>query len=505
MKCLRLILGDQLHESISSLSDVDSSNDLIVMMEIKTETGYADHHKKKLIFILSAMRHFGVKLSEKFKVKYFKFGDEDNRQSFVENMRFILDDGNFDKLVVTEPGEYRLLKIFEDEFSKFDVEVEIREDDRFLTTKSEFRKFALNQKDLKMENFYRMTRKKTGYLMDEAGKPVGGKWNYDHENRSAYKFEDPIQPRLRFEADSITQDVMRLVECEFDQSIGDSKDFNEPVTTEQAIEVYEYFLENILQLFGKYQDAMIDEEPLMFHSRISHLINVGILPVKYVCDKVVKKVGSVPLSSIEGFLRQTIGWREYIRGVYWLWMPDYKESNFFSHYRKLPKFYWDAKTDMNCVRSVVQDTIKNAYSHHIQRLMITGNLALLMEVNPKEVHDWYLGVYDDAYEWVELPNTFGMALYADGGAMSTKPYVSSGNYINKMSNFCKSCSYSVKLKTGESACPFNYLYWYFLDKNKEKLSSNRRLFMPYRNLAKKTDKDLQEIHKSSERFLKRHF
>ena len=501
MSSLRLVLGDQLHESVSSLNDVQATDDLIVLMEVKPEADYAKHHKRKLVFIFSAMRHFAENLKDKFRVKYFKLDDEDNKHSFVENIKVIIESEQLDKLILTEPAEYRLLKQFEAEFSSVDFEVEIRSDDRFFTSKKEFKEFAESQKDLRLENFYRSIRKKTGYLMEANGKPVGGKWNYDHENRSAYKFKEPIPERLSFEQDEITKEVISLVMKNFQGSFGDCEEFDEAVTHEQALKVFHYFLQNFLPLFGKYQDAMIQDNPFMFHSRISHYINIGILPVSYVCDEVIKKVGDVPLSSIEGFLRQIIGWREYIRGVYWLKMPDYLDVNYFNHSRELPEFFWNGETELNCAKSVIESTRKYAYSHHIQRLMITGNIALLMGVKPIEVHEWYLGVYDDAYEWVELPNTFGMALYADGGFLSTKPYIASGNYINKMSNFCKGCRYNVKLKVGEDACPFNYLYWNFLHENKDKLSSNRRLFMPYRNLSKKTEEELSKIQSSAKIFL----
>ena len=504
MSCLRLVLGDQLSSQMSSLSDIDHANDIILLMEIKSETDYAAHHKRKLAFVFSSMRHFADKLSKNSRVKYIAYNSEENQHDFTSNLKMVINQENIRKLILTEPAEYRLLESFYNNFPTLGIPFEIREDNRFLCSKEEFAIYNSQQKSLMMENFYHYMRKKTGYLMNKSSKPIGGKWNFDHDNRSPFKNDMPIPQRPIFKPDDTTNAVIKMVEKEFEDNFGTLKSFNEAVTEEQAEEVLQYFIEHCLTYFGKYQDAMVDGEPLMFHSRISHLLNIGLLTAKYVCDEALKKIDQVPLSSIEGFIRQVIGWREYIRGVYWTNMPDYVESNFFNFHRKLPEFYWNGKCKMNCVKSVVQSTERYAYSHHIQRLMITGNLALLMGIKPQKVHEWYLAVYDDAYEWVELPNTIGMALYADGGAMSTKPYISSGNYINKMSNFCKTCSYKVKEKTGPKACPFNYLYWNFLDQERDKLSTNRRLFMPYKNLNKKKPEEMKEIRLSAKKFIDSH-
>ena len=358
MATLRLVLGDQLFTNISSLRDIDTHNDLVVMMEVRPETDYVAHHKRKIAFLFSAMRHFAKSLSQSAKVKYFTLDSPNNQQDFIANLKLLLNQKSFSKIVATEPAEYRLLKQLEEELPKLNVSFEIREDDRFLCSKSEFESFANQQKSLKMENFYRWMRKKYGLLMTESGKPVGGKWNYDHDNRSPFKAECEIKPRLKFMPDKITNDVLKLVEDYFPDNFGSLEDFNEPVTETQALESFHYFLDNYLVNFGKFQDAMVKEESFMFHSRISHLINCGLLDPLSVCKVISQKIDVAPLSAIEGFIRQIIGWREYVRGIYWLNMPEYIERNFFSHTRNLPDFYWTGNCKMNCIKSVVDSTRK---------------------------------------------------------------------------------------------------------------------------------------------------
>lgn len=506
MSAIRLIFGDQLSRQLSSLKGIDREQDLIVLMEVSPETEYVPHHKRKIAFLFAAMRHFATDLEEEgFKVRYFKLDDSDNRQSFLLNLKNLLKSQKYSRLILTEVGEYRLKCEIDTWQEQLGITVEEREDDRFFISVSEFEEFAKGRKQLLMEQFYHFMRNKTGYLMENS-KPVGGKWNFDHENRNSYDGSEKIPKRLRFEPDQVTKSVLELVDKKFSKNMGNLDDFTEPVTRENALNFLDYFVEKLLPHFGRYQDAMVENEHLMFHSRLSHLINCGLILPEEVCRQVLSKVGKdgYSLSGIEGFIRQVIGWREYVRGVYWTEMPDYRNLNYFNSRRPLPSFFWSGNCRMNCVSQVVKSTINHAYSHHIQRLMITGNLALLMGINPIEVHEWYLAVYDDAYEWVELPNTLGMALYADGGLMATKPYCASGNYINKMSDFCKNCSFNVKKKTGDDACPFNYLYWYFLNKNKDKLQSNSRLFFPYKSLDKMDPQKIQDITKSAEKFINEH-
>ena len=507
MSKICLILGDQLDLQLSSLLQLNKDSDWVVMMEIFSETNYVKHHSRKVLFLFSAMRHFHKSLLKNgYKCVYITLDDPNNQQDFQENLRHLIDEKNINTLTICEPGEWRLENEISHWEEKLEIPVVITEDDRFLISRQEFKAYAHERKSLLMENFYQMMRKRHSYLM-EGDKPRGGKWNYDKNNRSKYDHKSAIPKRLEFPPDAITQEVETLIRNKFPNRFGSMDNFSEACTREDALKCLHNFVDSNLKYYGKYQDAMLDDHHLLFHSRLSHLINCGLLNPKEICEYALQnyKIDSQEdLNSIEAFIRQIIGWREFIRGIYWLKMPLYLESNALDADKKLPDFYWTANCKMNCVSKVIKDTQKYAYSHHIQRLMITGNLALLMGIAPKEIHEWYLAVYDDAYEWVELPNTYGMAIYADGGLLATKPYAASGNYINKMSDFCKSCSYKVKEKTGSDACPFNYLYWNFLYRNKNKLSKNHRLSMPYRNLDKMDQIKLKQINQESENFINSH-
>ncbi|EDM28581.1 hypothetical protein LNTAR_08429 [Lentisphaera araneosa HTCC2155] len=507
MSKLCLLLGDQLDLQLSSLRQLNKDSDWVVMMEVCSETNYVQHHSRKMLFLFSAMRHFHKTLLQKgYRSIYITLDAPDNQQNFQENLRIIINEKNINTLIVCEPGEWRLENEMYHWEEKLEIPVVITEDDRFLMSRQEFKNYAHGRKSLLMEDFYHMMRKRYSYLM-ENNKPTGGKWNYDKNNRSKYDYKTEIPKRLEFPPDSITLNIKELIEQWFPNRFGSMEKFTEACTREDALKCLKHFIETSLENYGKYQDAMLDDHHLLFHSRLSHLINSGLLNPKEVCEYALEnfKVNNQEdLNSIEAFIRQIIGWREFIRGIYWLKMPDYLESNALDAHQSLPNFYWTGDCKMNCVSKVIKDTQKYAYSHHIQRLMITGNLALLMGIEPKEIHEWYLAVYDDAYEWVELPNTYGMGIYADGGILATKPYAASGNYINKMSNFCKNCQYKVSVKTGPDACPFNYLYWNFLYRNKNKLSKNHRLSMPYRNLERMDTTKLEQINKDSEDFIDSH-
>ncbi|AUR51347.1 cryptochrome/photolyase family protein [Aquella oligotrophica] len=479
---LRLILGDQLSHSISSLSDCDKSNDIIFMAEVWEEASYVKHHKKKIAFLFSAMRHFAIELEQKgYKVIYTKLDDPDNAGSFTAEVARMLKNNPLDKIVVTFPGEYRVLKAIESWQATFNLPVEIREDSRFLSSPTKFANWARGRTQLRMEYFYRELRQEFKILMD-GDKPAGGEWNYDANNRKPIKSQMVIPVTYQSKSDAITEEVLSLVEKRFASHFGDLYPFHYGVTRIEAIAALELFIEERLCLFGDYQDAMLEENAWLFHSHLSLYLNCGLLlPME--CIKKAEEAytsGKAPLNSVEGFIRQIMGWREYVRGVYWLKMPDYAERNFFLAKNKLPDFYWTTDTKMNCLRQCITDTKNNAYAHHIQRLMVLGNFALLAGIDPKDVNEWFLIVYADAYEWVELPNVSGMILFADGGYLASKPYAASGSYINKMSNYCKNCSYDVKQKNGSDACPFNYLYWHFLARNRDKLATNPRLGMIYR-------------------------
>ncbi|QGG92422.1 cryptochrome/photolyase family protein [Agrobacterium sp. MA01] len=478
---IHLVLGDQLSHSLSALADADPETSLVLMAEVMSEATYVKHHKKKIAFLFSAMRHFAEELREKgLSVRYVTLDDPQNTQSLKGELARALADTGAASVVVTECGEWRLADEMRGWEAALGVPVEIREDDRFLCSIEDFREWRKGRKQLRMEYFYRDMRRRHRVLL-EGEEPVGGKWNFDAENRKppAEGLKGP--KRISHRKDTITKSVLDLVEERFTGHMGSLASFHFAVTAAQAEIELQQFIDEILPTFGDYQDAMVKGEPYLYHSLISSYVNAGLLlPID-----VIRRAeaawfdGRAPLNAVEGFIRQILGWREYVRGIYWTEMPDYAGLNHLVASRPLPQMYWTAKTDMACMRGAVGDTIEHAYSHHIQRLMVTGNFAMLAGIDPAQVCEWYLAVYSDAYDWVELPNTLGMALYGDGGIMASKPYAASGKYIDRMSNFCGGCRYDPKLTTGSKACPFNALYWDFLDRNTEKLARNPRLSNMY--------------------------
>ncbi|WP_377296460.1 cryptochrome/photolyase family protein [Rhizobium sp. SGZ-381] len=505
MRNLIFILGDQLSPDLSSLRDADPACDGILMCEVMAEATYVRHHKRKIAFILSAMRHFAEELETAgFAVRYTRLDAPDNAGSFRGELLRAVEALAPQRVIVTEPGEWRVLDDMRGWSDAARCPVEIRPDFRFLATHEEFAAWAATRRELTMEFFYREMRRKTGLLM-EGDAPVGGRWNFDAENRKPAQ-HDLLRPRRRQIApDAITRDVLSLVEDRFADHIGRVEGFGFAVTRADAETLLADFIADFLPAFGETQDAMLASDPNLNHALLSFYINIGFLDPLAVCRAAERAYleGHAPLNAVEGFIRQIIGWREYMRGIYWLKMPDYAESNFFEAKRPLPDFFWTAETDMACLRTVIRDTIDTAYAHHIQRLMITGNFALLAGLAPHAVHEWYLEVYADAYEWVEMPNVIGMSQFADGGLLGSKPYAASGNYISKMSDYCTGCRYDVKKKTGEGACPFNALYWDFLDRNRERLSRNRRLAQPYATWSRMSDAQRQDFRASARRFLQK--
>jgi deoxyribodipyrimidine photolyase-related protein len=481
---LRFILGDQLSRTLSSLADIDASADTVLMVEVVEEATYVPHHKQKLVLVLAAMRHFAETLREEgIRVDYVRLDDEDNTGSFSGELARAVQRHSCDRVVVTEPGEWRVRQMMEDWQQSLGLPLEIREDDRFLCSLGEFEQWAAGRKSLRMEYFYRGMRRKTGWLMD-GDQPLGGRWNYDADNRKALPAEITLPDRWRPAPDRLTREVMELVESRFGDHFGELEPFAWAVRRVDALKAMEQFIIDCLPGFGDYQDAMRGGENFLFHALLSPYLNLGLLEAREVCEAALDAHdrGQAPLAAVEGFVRQILGWREYVRGLYWLRMPDYANSNFLNAHRPLPDFFWTADTDLNCLREAVQSTRRHAYAHHIQRLMVIGNFALLAGLAPAAVEEWYLLVYADAYEWVELPNTHGMALFADGGVMASKPYAASGAYINRMSDYCSGCRYDPKLKLGEDACPLNYLYWYFLHRNEAVLRKNPRMGLALRNL-----------------------
>ena len=503
MKVLRIILNDHLSLDIATLQGLDSKTDIILMAELVDEYTHVKHHQKKIAFLISAMRHFAEILRSKgYSLEYVKLDDKDNTGSLVSEIERVCKKHNPDKIIIMWPSDYRVLKNIQKLRDSSAVSLEILDDNRFLASHEEFQCWAKDRKELRMEYFYREMRQKYGVLMDGSS-PIGGQWNYDKENRKPAPADLVIPKTYQTQPDIITKEVINLVQQNFANHFGDLEPFFYAVTREQALESLSLFIAERLPRFGEYQDAMLEGQPWMYHSHISFYINVGLLsPLE--CIKAAEEYyyrGLVSINSAEGFIRQILGWREYVRGIYWLKMPDYKKNNFLNARRRLPGFYWTGKTKMNCLKQCVSDTKKNAYAHHIQRLMVLGNFALIAGISPDEVNEWFLIVYADAYEWVELPNVSGMILFADGGFLASKPYASSGAYINKMSDYCKKCPYDIKQKEGPKACPFNYLYWDFLLRNDSKLKTNYRLRMIYSLLAKMDSSRIQKIQSDSASFL----
>ena len=498
------ILGDQLTRSLASLRGRTKDDTVVLMMEVRDEATYVRHHKQKIVLIFSAMRHFAAELEDAgWTVDYVKLDDKDNAGSFTGEVARAIERHDPRLVSVVEAGEWRVREDMEQWADKFACEVEILRDDRFICSQSEFEEWAEDRDSLRMEFFYREMRRKTGLLMTDDGKPEGGEWNYDSENRKPPKEGLSAPERPKFEPDEITQACIALVEERFGDHFGSLEKFRWPVTRDEAEKAADAFFAERIEKFGPYQDAMVAGEDDLFHSMLSTSINLGLLDPLELCQRAEKSYadGTAPLNSVEGFIRQLIGWREYIRCFYWHQMPHLEKANALNAQRGLPDFYWTGETDMACLADCIRSTRDNAHAHHIQRLMVLGNFALLAGINPREVQDWYLVVYADAYQWVELPNVAAMILYADGGKLASKPYAASGNYINRMSNYCSDCTYSPHKKTGDGACPFNPLYWHFMDRHRERLEKNHRIGRIYSTWDRMDDDKRQDYLDSAEAFL----
>ena len=503
MSTLRVVMGDQLTHHLASLREADKMSDVIVMGELSAEATSVRHHKKKIALIFAAMRHFAKELTEAgFQVIYQHYDHDHGANSFSELLQDAAEQTGLQNIVMTRASEYRVYDWQRQFQESWPGQVQLYEDDRFLASHEDFAIWAKGKRQLRMEFFYREMRRKYNILLDE-DKPVGGQWNYDSENRKPPKSGLVVPSKTSFAPDEITKDVLQLVEDYFADHFGDLHPFDMAVTRAQALEVLEHFITDRLVDFGNYQDAMVQDEPFMFHAHIGAYLNIGLLTPLEVIEKVefAYHHQNAPLNAVEGFIRQILGWREYIRGIYWQFMPDYAAQNALEANRPLPQFFWDANTKMNCLKQSISQTITHAYAHHIQRLMVIGNFSLLAGLSVREVNEWFLIVYSDAFEWVEMPNVSGMVLFADDGIVASKPYSAGGNYIDKMSNYCANCHYKVKVKTGEEACPFNYLYWDFLLRHEDKLRGNPRLGMIYRTADKMTDEKKQIIQADAQNFL----
>jgi deoxyribodipyrimidine photolyase-related protein len=476
------VLGDQLSPDLASLRGQDPATTTVLMMEVADETTYVRHHKQKLVFLLSAMRHHAESLREAgWTVDYVRLDDPDNTGSFTGEVARAVARHRPERIAVTEAGEWRVQAMLDAWETLFGIPVAIHPDDRFIVSHAAFDAWADTRTELTMEFFYREQRQRTGLLMD-GSKPAGARWNFDKENRKPAG-NSLFMPRpLSFAPDATTREVMALVAERFAHFPGKIEGFDYAVTRADAERQAAYFFEHALPDFGAYEDAMLTGERHLWHSMLSPYLNAGLLDPTDLCRRAEAeyRAGRAPINSAEGYVRQILGWREYIRGIYWREGPDYSKRNFFGNTRALPGFYWTGETDMHCMAQSLGQTLDHAHAHHIQRLMVLGNYALLIGADPYQVHLWYLEIYIDAYEWVELPNTLGMSQYGDGGLLGSKPYAGSAAYINRMSDYCGHCRYDPKQRTGPDACPYNALYWDFLARNEDKLRSNRRMAAMYR-------------------------
>jgi deoxyribodipyrimidine photolyase-related protein len=500
---LRIVLGDQLTPTLSALRGGDKTRDVVLMMEVADETTYVRHHKKKIAFILAAMRAFADELRVSgWTVDYRRLDDPANTGNFTGEVARAVAHHRPARIVATEAGEHRVAAMQERWRGRFGIEADIRADDRFVCSKTEFAAWADGRRQLRMEFFYRDMRRKTGLLM-RGGEPEGGKWNFDSDNRKPARGDLVMPSPRRFASSPGTRAVLDLVGRRFADHFGELEPFAFATTRAEAEESAANFLAAALPRFGDYQDAMLSSEKFLYHSVLSPLINVGLLDPLDLCRRAEAeyRAGRAPLNSVEGFIRQIIGWREFIRGVYWLKGPNYVRGNALGAARRLPAMYWTGDTDMACMAAAIGQTREEAYAHHIQRLMVTGNFALLAGVDPHELHEWYLAVYADAFEWVEAPNTIGMSQFADGGVVASKPYAASGAYIRRMSDYCGACRYSVDQRIGPDACPFNALYWDFLARHRARFNANPRMAQMLRTYDRFSDAARAALHEQAARFL----
>lgn len=485
---LGVILGDQLSRQSPLLERASRAEDLLWMAEAAEESTHVPSHNARTALFLSAMRHHAAWLREHgWRLDYRRLDDPANTGSLGSELRSAIRQRRPRRVLAVEAGEWRVERMIESVCREESVELEWLPDPHFYSSRQEFREHTRGRKQLRMEYFYRELRQRHGVLMED-GEPAGGRWNFDAENREAFPKQGPgvLPAPTAFPPDATTAEVLQLVERTFPANPGSVASFDWPVTPEQAQAALDDFISNRLPHFGRFQDAMWTGESVLYHSRLSAAMNLKLLDPRDVVAAAERawREGQAPLAAAEGFIRQILGWREYVRGVYWLWMPDYLDSNELKAHAPLPRLYWTGETEMNCLREVVGQTLRTGYAHHIQRLMVTGLFALLAGVEPRQVHEWYLGIYVDAVEWVELPNVLGMSQFADGGRMASKPYAATGKYIARMSNYCWGCRYDPAERTGERACPFTVLYWDFLMRNERRLRRVPRMEMQLKNLVR---------------------
>ena len=501
LRHLVIVLGDQLDLQASAFDGFDPAHDAVWMAEVAEESTHVWSAKQRIALFLSAMRHFAAELrAGGWPLQYTRLDDTANRGTLALELAGCIASLEPKALVMTAPGDWRVLQALRGVAHASGKQLEIRDDRHFFSTVREFAAHARGRKQLRLEHWYRELRTQNGILM-EGGKPIGGQWNFDADNRQAFGAEGPgaLPARSRFEPDTITREVMALVNARFASHPGTLTSFAWPVTRAQALTALQAFVAERLPLFGQYEDAMWQGEAWLYHSHLSSSLNLKLLGAREVVQAAEHafRAGHAPLAAVEGFIRQILGWREYVRGIYWTQMPAYLARNELDAQAALPAFYWTGDTDMACLRDALGQTLTHGYAHHIQRLMVTGLYALLLGVKPQEVHAWYLSVYVDAVEWVELPNTLGMGQFADGGVMASKPYAATGKYIQRMSNHCKGCRFDPAQSTGDKACPFTTLYWDFLMRHEDRLAKNARMALQVKNIARLSPEKREAIRQQA--------
>jgi len=498
LRSLIVVLGDQLDLDASGFDDFDASVDAVWMAEVAEESTHVWSSKPRTVMFLAAMRHFALALQHAGRpLHYTRLEAPDNGGCLAAQLQADILRLAPARLVMTAPGDWRVLEAIKTVAAASKLPLDIREDRHFFSSVRDFAAHAKGRNSLRMEYFYREQRKRHDVLMQD-GEPVGGQWNFDADNRAAFGAAGPgaVPPRAKFEPDATTREVIALVDNRFAQHPGRLDSFAWPVTRAQALQSLQAFVRERLPLFGRYQDAMWPGDPWLYHAHLSAALNLKLLNPREVVAAAVAahREGHAPLASVEGFVRQILGWREYVRGVYWTQMPGYLERNELNAEHDLPAWFWTGGTDMACLRDALTQTLEHGYANHIQRLMVIGLYTLMLGVQPKQVHAWYLAVYVDAVEWVELPNTLGMSQYADGGVMGSKPYIATGKYIQRMSPHCKGCRYDPAQRSGDNACPFTTLYWDFLMRHETALARNPRMALQVRNVARLTDAQKQAVH-----------
>lgn len=483
---LVLVLGDQLDHDSTAFDGFDPAQDRVWMAEVAEESSHVWSAKPRTAIFLSAMRHFAAELRERgLPLRYTQLQDADNTGTLAGELQRAITDLQPQSLILTAPGDWRVLQDLRAVAAQADLPLDLRDDRHFFSTVRDFAAHAKGRKQLRLEYWYRELRQKHGVLMD-GKQPAGGQWNFDADNRESFGKAGPqnVPPPFRVPPDAITQEVIELVNTRFDDHPGSLQSFAWPVTRAETLRALDHFINHRLPLFGQFEDAMWAGEVWLWHSQLSAALNLKLLNPREVVAAAEAAYRSchAPLAAVEGFIRQILGWREYVRGIYWTQMPGYLERNALEAQAPLPAWYWTGETEMACLREAITQTLAHGYAHHIQRLMVTGLYALLLGVRPQAVHEWYLSVYVDAVEWVELPNTLGMSQYGDGGLLGSKPYVATGKYIQRMSNHCSGCRYDPAQSTGPKACPFSTLYWDFLMRHEAMLRQNPRMAMQMKNL-----------------------